>query len=250
MQDSIEQPIRILLIDDHVVVRAGLRMLIENHKGMAVAGEAGTRIDALAVAGREQPDVILLDLDMGAENGLDFLRELVETATRARVIILTGVRDPEIHRRAVHLGAMGLVLKDRATDILIKAIEKVHAGEVWLDRSLTASVLSEMSHEHGGRTKVDRDAQKIASLTDREREIVGLVCEGLKNMQIGERLFISDATVRNHLTSILGKLELSDRFELALFLVVHEIAALVLQGLEEGVVDRGLDQQVAVARAA
>jgi len=216
MPDSIKEPIRILLIDDHAIVRAGLRMLIENHKGMVVVGEAGTRIDALAIAARENPHIILLDLDMGKESGLDFLRELLGTAGGARVVMLTGVRDPEAHRRAVHLGAMGLVLKDKAAEVLIKAIEKVHAGEVWLDRSLTASVLYEMSQADQTR-RADPEAEKIGSLTSREREIVGLVCEGLKNKQIGERLFISEATVRNHLTSILSKLELSDRFELALY---------------------------------
>jgi two-component system nitrate/nitrite response regulator NarL len=223
MPDSIKEPIRILLIDDHVIVRAGLRMLIENHKGMVVVGEAGTRIDAIAIAGREKPQVILLDLDMGKESGLDFLRELLDAAAGARVVMLTGVRDPEAHRRAVHLGAMGLVLKDKATEVLIKAIEKVHAGEVWLDRSLTASVLSEMSQAREIR-RADPDARRISSLTDREREIVGLVCEGLKNKQIGDRLFISEATVRNHLTSILSKLELSDRFELALYAYRHHLA--------------------------
>ena len=223
MPDAIKEPIRILLIDDHVIVRAGLRMLIENHKGMVVVGEAGTRIDALAIAAREKPQVILLDLDMGNESGLDFLRELLDAAAGARVVMLTGVRDPEAHRRAVHLGAMGLVLKDKATEVLIKAIEKVHAGEVWLDRSLTASVLSEMSQAREIR-RADPDARRISSLTDREREIVGLVCEGLKNKQIGDRLFISEATVRNHLTSILGKLELSDRFELALYAYRHHLA--------------------------
>jgi two-component system, NarL family, nitrate/nitrite response regulator NarL len=223
MPDAIKEPIRILLIDDHVIVRAGLRMLIENHKGMVVVGEAGTRIDALAIAAREKPQVILLDLDMGNESGLDFLRELLDAAAGARVVMLTGVRDPEAHRRAVHLGAMGLVLKDKAAEILIKAIEKVHAGEVWLDRSLTASVLSEMS-QAGEIRRADPDARRISSLTDREREIVGLVCEGLKNKQIGDRLFISEATVRNHLTSILSKLELSDRFELALYAYRHHLA--------------------------
>jgi DNA-binding NarL/FixJ family response regulator len=216
MPDSAAEAIRILIIDDHVIVRAGLRMLIGSHEGMIVVGEAGTRIDALAIAAHEQPDIILLDLDMGNESGLDFLRELLATAAKARVVVLTGVREPEAHRRAVHLGAMGLVFKDKAAEVLIKAIEKVHAGEVWLDRSLTASVLSEMSHADESKTP-DPDADKIASLTGREREILGLVCEGLKNKQIGDRLFISEATVRNHLTSILSKLELSDRFELALY---------------------------------
>ena len=209
-------PIRIVVIDDHVIVRAGLRMLIDNHEGMIVVGEAGTRIDALAITSHEQPDIILLDLDIGGESGLDFLRELLGSATQARVLVLTGVRDPEAHRRAVHLGAMGLVFKDKAAEVLIKAIEKVHAGEVWLDRSLTASVLSEMSKADQTRM-TDPEAAKIGSLTTREREIVGFVCKGLKNKQIGERLFISETTVRNHLTSILSKLGLSDRFELALY---------------------------------
>lgn len=216
MSESSNQPIRILLVDDHVIMRAGLRMLIENHKGMVVVGEAGTRIDALAIAEREQPEIILLDLDMGGESGLDFLRELLDTATKARVVMLTGVRDPDAHRRAVQLGAMGLVLKDKAAEVLIKAIEKVHAGEVWLDRYLTASVLSEMSQSTSFR-RADPEGEKIRSLTNRELEIIGLVCEGLKNKQIADRLFISEATVRNHLTSILSKLELSDRFELALY---------------------------------
>src|SRR4029453_9645785 len=215
MRELMENPIKILLVDDHVIVRAGLRMLIENHMGMAVVGEAGGRRDAIAIAAREQPDILLLDLDMGNESGLDFLRELLATATRARVVMLTGVRDPEAHRRAVLMGAMGLVLKDKAAEVLIRAIERVHAGEVWLDRSLTASVLSEISNvDRAG--KPDPEAKKIGSITSREREIVGLVCEGLKNKQIADRLFISEATVRNHLTSILSKLELSDRFELAL----------------------------------
>jgi DNA-binding NarL/FixJ family response regulator len=223
MPEAVKEPIRILLVDDHVIVRAGLRMLIENHRGMVVVGEAGTRNDALSIAAREKPTIILLDLDMGKESGLDFLRELLDGSPGARVVMLTGVRDPEAHRRAVHLGAMGLVLKDKAAEVLIKAIEKVHAGEVWLDRSLTASVLSEMSHA-GQSRKTDPEAEKIRALTSREREIVGLVCEGLKNREIGDRLFISEATVRNHLTSILSKLELSDRFELALYAYRQHLA--------------------------
>jgi|SRR5215471_6806728 len=223
MPELIREPIKILLVDDHVIVRAGLRMLIENHSGMAVVGEAGSRRDALSIAAREQPEIILLDLDMGSESGLDFLRELLATASGARVVMLTGVRDPEAHRRAVLLGAMGLVLKDKAAEVLIKAIEKVHAGEVWLDGSLTASVISEISSVDKSK-RPDPEAEKIKSLTGRELEIVGLVCEGHKNRQIADRLFISEATVRNHLTSILSKLELSDRFELALYAYRHHLA--------------------------
>jgi DNA-binding NarL/FixJ family response regulator len=215
--------IKILLIDDHAVVRSGLRLLIEAQPQMSVVGEAANRLGALEYAKREQPDIILLDLALADESGLDFLRELLDEAPSARVVILTGVLDLETHRRAVRLGAMGLVFKDKAAEVLIKAIEKVHAGEVWLDRSLTASVLSERSRDEDVR-KTDPDTRKIASLTDREREIVGLVCQGLKNKPIAERLFISEATVRNHITSILSKLELSDRFELALYAYRQHLA--------------------------
>lgn len=223
MPDSLAEPIKILLIDDHVIVRAGLRMLLENHDGMIVVGEAGTPAEGLIIAEREQPDIVLLDLDMGAENGLDFMPLCLSAVPTARVVILTGLRDAEAHRRAVHMGALGLVFKEKAAEVLIKAIQKVYQGEVWLDRALTATVLTERSHADE-RRKPDPESEKIAFLTEREREVVGLVCEGLKNKQIGERLFISEATVRNHLTSILSKLSLSDRFELALFAYRHHLA--------------------------
>jgi len=190
---------------------------------MTVVGEASNGSEAIETATQEQPDIILLDIGLTDQSGLDFLRDLLVAAPKSRVVVLTGVLDSEAHRRAVHLGAMGIVLKDRAADVLIKAIEKVNAGEVWLDRSLTARVLLEMSNPDE-RRKPDPEAEKIALLTDREREILELVCQGLKNKQIADKLFISEATVRNHLTSILGKLDLSDRFELALFAYRHQLA--------------------------
>jgi two-component system, NarL family, nitrate/nitrite response regulator NarL len=217
---SEKERIRVLIVDDHAIVRAGLSVLIESRPGMIVVGEVGTRAEAVAVVRREQPDIILLDLDINGGSGLDFMREMIESADGARVLILTGVREVALHRRAVSLGAMGLVLKDKAEDVLIKAIERVYAGEVWLDRSLTATVLTEMSRPAEGK-KNDPESTKIDALTDREREKVTLVCEGLKNKQIATRLFISEATVRNHLTSILSKLELSDRFELAIYSYRH-----------------------------
>jgi DNA-binding NarL/FixJ family response regulator len=220
MTASEKERIRILIIDDHAIVRAGLSMLIESQPGMIVVGEVGNRADALAVVAREQPDIILLDLDINGESSLDFMREMIESADGTRVLILTGVRDEALHRRAIRLGAMGLVLKDKAADVLIKAIERVYAGEVWLDRSLTATVLTEMSRPAEGKKK-NPELTKIDALTEREREIVTLVCEGLKNKHIAGKLFISEATVRNHLTSILSKLELSDRFELAIYSYRH-----------------------------
>ena len=216
MPKPLTEPIRILLIDDHAIVLAGLRMLIESKAGLKVVGEAGNRADALALAAREQPDIILLDLDLGRESGLDFLPELLSAAREARVIILTGVRDSQAHHRAVSLGAMGVVPKEKAAEVLIKAFVKVQAGEVWLDRSMMAKVLAEMSPARANK-KIDPEAAKIATLTKREREVITLVGEGIKNKQIANRLFISEITVRHHLTSIFSKLNLSDRFDLIIY---------------------------------
>jgi two-component system, NarL family, nitrate/nitrite response regulator NarL len=226
------KPIRVLLVDDHAVVRSGLRMLVESRSGLKVAGEAANRAEALAVAKREQPDVILLDLDMNNDNGLNFLPQLLATAERARVLILTGVRDPDAYSQAIRLGASGLLLKEKAADVLIKAIEKVHAGEVWFDRSMIGNVLTEMSRADGTRsmssrlTEMSRDpeAAKIATLTEREREVSALIGEGLKNKQIASRLFISETTVRHHLTSIFDKLGVSDRLELIIYTFQHGLA--------------------------
>ena len=212
--------IRVLLIDDHTVMRSGLRMLIESHPSLVVVGEAATQGEALRLTARTQPDIILLDLNLCEERGADLLPNLLAAASGARVIVLTGVTDPAEHRQAILAGAMGVVLKDQALDVLVKAIEKVHDGEVWLESSMIASMLSEIAR--GGATeKADPEAAKLARLTTREREVIGLVGEGLKNKQIAERLFISEATVSHHLTSIFGKLEVTSRFDLLIYAFSH-----------------------------
>ena len=213
------QSIHVLLIEDHAVVRAGLRLLLESRPGLVVVGEAANHADALALATREQPDVILLDLALGAENGLDLLPRLLTAAGRARVLILTGVVDVEDHRQAIRRGAMGLVLKEQAPEVLLKAIEKVHAGEVWLDRAMLARVLGEMVS--GAAKPANVEATQIATLTEREREVIALVGEGLKNKQIGDRLSITETTVRHHLTSIFTKLGVESRLEMVIFAHRH-----------------------------
>jgi DNA-binding NarL/FixJ family response regulator len=215
--------IRVLLVDDHRVVRAALSLFIQNREGMTMVGEAGNHSEAIAIAGREQPDVILLDLDLGVENGLDLIHDLLAAAGQARIIILTGTRDLEAHHRALSLGAMGVVDKANAPEVLMSAIERVHAGEAWLDPSLTARLLGEISKASRPK-KPDPEAAKIATLTDREREVVTMVGEGQKNRQIAQRLFISEWTVRHHITSIFSKLEVSDRVELMMFAYRHGLA--------------------------
>jgi two-component system, NarL family, nitrate/nitrite response regulator NarL len=208
--------IRILLVDDHAILRAGLKMLIESQPGFLIIGEAGNRAEALAIAAREQPEVILLDIDMAGENGLDFLPDLLSKTSRSRVLVLTGVRDPEQHRKAFQLGATGLMLKEQATDILIKAIEKVHNGEIWLDRSTMANVFAK-PQEAASQENLDPEEPKISLLTKREREVIALLGLGLTNKQIAERLFISQATVRHHVESVYNKLGMSSRFQLILY---------------------------------
>lgn len=214
--------IRILIIDDHLVVRAGLRLLIENETGMKVVGMASNRSEALKLAAQELPNLMLLDLDLGVENGLDFLSELHEQAPNARVLVLTGIRDTEAHRQAVKQGAIGVVLKDETAEVLIKAIEKVHAGEVWLNRSTMGTLINEMSRMESDAE--DPEEAKIRTLTERERQVIELIAEGLKNKQIGERLFISESTVTHHLSSVFSKLGVSDRLELVIYALGHKIA--------------------------
>lgn len=226
MSTSAAEPIRILIVDDHAIVRAGLRMLIDQNPAMKVIGVAGNRSEALALAMSEQPDVILLDILLGDEDGLSFLPELREAATNSRVLVLTGLRSTESQRRAIIAGAMGVVLKEHAAEMLIKAILKVHQGEVWLDRSLMGSVLDAITQPPG----IDPEKAKIASLTDRERQVIALIAEGLKNKQIGERLFISETTVTHHLSSIFSKLEVSDRLELVIYAFSQNLAKMPQKG--------------------
>jgi DNA-binding NarL/FixJ family response regulator len=207
--------IRITLVDDNIIVRAGLRVLIEGRQGFAVVGEAGDKEDALALVAREQPDIILLELDLGGHSSLEFFAELVSAASDARVLVLTAVEDPEMHRRAVLLGSAGVVLKRQAGEVLLKAIERVSQGEVWLDQATVAGLLS-AANKAGG-----EDAARIAALTKREREIILLIGEGLRNKQIAERLFVSETTVRHHLTSIFSKLGVSSRLDLVVYAYRH-----------------------------
>jgi DNA-binding NarL/FixJ family response regulator len=215
-----ERPISIMIVDDHVVIRSGLRMLIEQNEQMRVIAMAGNQAEALERAASNTPDVIILDLLLGDEDALNFLPELCHTSPKSRVLVLTGVQNPDAHRRAIRRGAMGIVLKEHAADQLLKAIKKVYDGEVWIERSMMGSMIQELNKP----ALVDPEVAKIESLTDREREVIALVGEGLKNKQVGERLFISETTVTHHLISVFSKLDVSDRLELIIYAFRHGLA--------------------------
>lgn len=216
------QKIRILIIDDQLIVREGLRMLIENHPGTKVVAMARTRSEALDIIAREPLDLIILDLELGGSSAISFIPQLREAAKDARILVLTGQRDSMMHQKAAQHGAMGVVLKEDAADLLLKAIEKVYRGEAWLDRLTLGSLIFQMSSQE--KETVDPRARKIASLTERERQVINLIAEGLKNRQIAERLFISHVTVTHHLSSIYEKLGVSDRLELVIYAFANKLA--------------------------
>ncbi len=217
--------IRIILIEDDELTRLGLRTQIGKDPQMEVAGEASNRKDALRIAKEKQPDIILLDLNLGEESGLEFLPELLSVAARARVIVVTGGRDLEAHQRAISHGAMGLVLKQDAVEHVTRAVKQVHNGDVWFNRSMMLKVITGMAQANAVK-KPDPEMTKITTLTEREREVISLVGEGLKNKAIGDRLCISETTVRHHLTSVFAKLEVSDRLELVIYAFKHGLAIL------------------------
>ncbi len=208
--------IGILLVDDHEVVRLGLRHLIEKQPHMKIVGEAASAEEALKIAAGEKPEIIILDLCLGADNGTDIIPELTQVSEESRIIVLTGVQDEEELRRASRLGAMGVIAKDTPMHMVIKAIDRVNAGELWLNRRLTAALVADLRRP-GEDSNGNAEGKLIAQLTDREMEVISLIGEGLKNKQIADRLFISETTVRHHITSILKKLQVSDRLELLIF---------------------------------
>src|SRR5215213_7488692 len=221
------EPIRVLIVDDHKIIRDGLRDLISSRQGMEVVGDAGNRADALSAATREQPDIIVLDLDLGDDSGLDLIPELHRADEQVSIIILTGVRDPEKRDRAIELGARGVVLKDEGATELLSAIEKVHrTGEYWLEPGATKRLLDKQ------RSRVnktpDPEAAKIAKLTEREREIIALVGEGLENKEIAERLrpVVAESTVRNNLSIIYDKLDIKGgRLSLLVYAYKHGLVS-------------------------
>jgi DNA-binding NarL/FixJ family response regulator len=225
--DTSKKNIHVLLVDDHKSFSDGLAMLINTNKPvMEVVGKAGNRDEALALAARLTPDIVLLDIDLGDDDGLEVLPELLER-TRAKVIILTGTQTPEVHETAVLRGAQGVLLKTDSAQVILKAIEKVHQGEVWISNQTLNRVLGQMSRQMagGGQKTPDPEERKIASLTAREREIIRALVgdESSTNKEIADRLFISDSTLKNHLTTIYSKLEVKNRIDLLKYALNHKL---------------------------
>jgi DNA-binding NarL/FixJ family response regulator len=209
-------PTSLYVIDDHPVLREGIRMLVEASGDTRVVGSSATASGALAPLAELRPDVILLDLDLGAEDGLAWLPRISGAAPDARVLILTALRDRARDEEALRAGARGLVLKDAAPEVLLQAIRSVAAGALWFDPRVLAAP------RPAGAAK--RSGAEMLELTPRERDIVTLVAEGLRNEEVGRRLGITEKTVRNHLTAVFQKLGVSGRLELVVFAFEHGLA--------------------------
>jgi two-component system, NarL family, nitrate/nitrite response regulator NarL len=221
MTQPAQNPIRILLVDDHQSLLWGLAKLIESERPrMEVVGTAADMAEALAVAQKEQPDVILLDIDLSGVSSLDSMPALLK-AVKAHVLILTGVRDTKTHDRAMLSGARGIVHKEESAETILKAIMKVARGEIWLDRAATGRVFSKFLNP--GNDEASPETAKIGTLTPREREIINtIINQGRStNKQIADQLRMSEYTLRNHLTSIYSKLEVDNRLELVMYALEH-----------------------------
>ena len=216
MSDTTDLPIRIVIIDAFVLVRTGLRLILEQQPGLKVAGEAGDSVEGLKVVADQKPDIILLKLNPAGNPGLDMISQLINTWKQARIILMTTTDDLQVCLLAIQEGVLGVVSKLQSPEVLVKAIEKVHAGEVWIERSMVARLLTTTDIARRS-LMVDPEADRIRQLSDREREVIQLIGRGLKNQQIAIQLCISESTVRHHLTSIYSKLEVSDRLELLVF---------------------------------
>lgn len=211
-----KSPVRIVILDYHTLVRAGIRLLLESHHGMEVVGEAGNLNDGLEIISTQKPDIVLFELNLTEETSSDVISLILKSSDTSRLILVTGSSNPAINQKAVENGVMGVVFKAQSPETLIKAIEKVNAGEVWLERSMIANVLSRLSR-NSKPVKINPEEDNIDELSEREKQIVRLIGQGFKNKKISSQLCISETTVRHHLTSIYSKLGVSDRLELLVY---------------------------------
>lgn len=212
--------IRILLVDDHKTMLWGLERLIQAEApAFTLVGSASDGAEATAQCAALAPDIVLLDLDLKGSSSLDFLPALVANGS-TRVVILSANRDQATLAAAVKLGARGVVSKEAPTEDVLTAIRKVHAGDLFLDQSLMQALLGQLV---APAPKADPDAQRIATLTAREREVIGMIVQGkgALNKELAERAFISERTLRNHLSTIYQKLDVANRLELYVYATKH-----------------------------
>ncbi len=212
--------IRVLIADDYPIFRDGLRKLVDSQPDFRVVGEAGNNAEILKLARQLQPDVLLLNVALPGQGGLEVLQELANSSCPVRTVVLAAAMEKEQILEALHLGARGILLKDSTTELLHKSIRTVMAGQHWLGRKGVSDLVqafrdSLSSNENG--------QKKIFGLTPRELEMVAAIVAGYTNRDIAQNFSLSEQTVKHHLTNIFDKLGVSNRLELALFAVHHRL---------------------------
>lgn len=210
--------LRILLVDDHEIVRLGLRALLSRYPEFDVVAEAQDAQEAIDMTLRCEPDIVVMDIRLPGKNGIEATRDIVALRPQTKVIMLTSHADDDVLFDAINAGAAGYVLKQIGSDDLVRALETVGRGESMLDPALTQKLFQRV--RESARRAED---EYFAALTDQEINILALITEGLTNREIAERVFLSEKTVRNYVSSILSKLDLSSRAEAAAYAVRHHI---------------------------
>ena len=205
-------PVRIFVVDDQTMFRESVIAVLGLQKDFQVVGHAGTVAETISLLSKCKPDILLLNVRLPMRSGMELLREMAVLSPFCKTIVIADVEIEDEVVQAVRLGARGLIAKHCSTELFMKCIRKVHAGEVWLDGKMTEAVLGSL----GGQQAEDQASGK-SDLSRRELEVVQLVIQGYKNRDIAESLFISEKTVKNHLSAIFNKLGVSDRLELTLY---------------------------------
>ncbi len=212
-------PIRVLIADDHEIVRKGLALLLGTEKDIKVVGEARDGEEAVERAAALKPDVVLMDLVMPRTDGIEATRRITGSLPRTRVLVLTSFAADDKVFPAVKAGALGYLLKDTGPEELLEAIHQVHRGEPSLQPEIARKVLQELSHPASTRPTSD-------PLTARELDVLRLIAQGLSNKEIAAKIFVAEWTVRTHVSNILGKLQLASRTQAALYALRAGLASL------------------------
>lgn len=210
--------IKVGIADDHPVYRLGIRALLEPEKDLTLVGEAANGMEALLLLERYDLDVLLIDLQMPVMDGLEVLSEIAKRKLRVQTIVLLSeaVRDKAV--RAVRLGARGLLFKEQNAALLPKSIRKVSQGEVWIDNPILSEALESLVKK-----PPSAGGKRAGGLSGRELEVVRCVSMGLRNKEVADKLGVSEATIKNHLTSVYSKLGVSDRLELILYAIHNKM---------------------------
>ncbi len=212
--------IRVLIADDHSLMRKGLKQILELEKDIEVVGQAADGRQAIEMATSLKPDVVLMDINMPILSGIQAIRMLKDNNTSARIIVLTIHEDKEYLLETIRMGAAGYILKDAEAEHLIEAIRMVCKGKTYIQPNLTTDLIKEFDGLSG--SAVIRQANENG-LTQREKEVLMLISEGLNNREIADTLYISEKTVKNHVSNIFRKLDVCDRTQAAIYAFKHNL---------------------------